>query len=570
MLRPEPMEAPRAGASSSAEASDRVLGASGTRFALATPHHLATDAGRRAFEEGGNALDAALAAAAMLAVVYPHQCSPGGDLFGMVSAPGGRLTAVNGSGAAPLAIDPNEVRAGGAAMPLRGPLTITVPGVVAAWETLADLGARLGLRRALGPAVAAAEEGVPVAPGLARAVAALAPIMARDPGMAEVFHPGGEPIALGATLRQPALARTLHAVAEHGAESLYRGDIGEALATGLAGLGSPITREDLAGHQSKVVRPLRGRYRDREILTAPPNSQGFALLQILAVLERIDPTPDPLGAAAAALEVLFRAVSVDRERWLCDPRRTRVPLDELLGQDHLDELARQARDAVTGPSGAEGLPRAGRGEGAGARGKPEAPRRASPPSGDTVAVVAMDADGYAVSLIQSVFEAFGSGILERSTGLILHNRGTSFSLDPDHPAALEGGVRPPHTLTPVLVLDPNGRVEASVGTMGARAQPQILTQVLVRLIDHGAGPDTAVGAPRWMVPHETAGEPAGSVLAEPEAAATLERAAAVPGHRVGVLASDAEDTGHAQVVVAAEGRLTAGSDPRADGSAAAG
>jgi gamma-glutamyltranspeptidase len=566
MLRPEPMGAPLAGEGSSAEASGRVLGASGSRFALATPHSMATEAGRRAFQDGGNALDAALAASAMLAVVYPHQCSPGGDLFAVVSAPAGRLTAVNGSGAAPQAIDPNDVRAGVAVMPERGPLTITVPGVVAGWETLADLGARLGLARALGPAAAAAGEGVPVAPGVARAIAALAPMLARDPGMAEVFLPEGEPLTEGATLRQPALAHTLEAVAEHGAEPVYRGGVAEELATGLRALGSPMTPEDLAAHQTQVVRPLGGRYRAREILTTPPNSQGFALLQTLAALERVDPAPDPLGVSAAVMAELFRAVSEDRDRWLCDPRRWPVPLDELLGEEHVDDLARRARDAMVGASGAEGLPSGGRGKGAGPRGSPEAPT----PPGDTVAVVAMDAEGYAVSLIQSVFDTFGSGILEPSTGLILHNRGTSFSLDPEHPATLEGGVRPPHTLTPVLVLDPNGRVEAAVGTMGGRAQPQILAQVLVRLLDHAASPERAVAAPRWIVPHATAGERSEGVLAEPQAAEAIERSGAFRAHRMVVLDRHAEDAGHAQAVVATRGRLAAGSDPRADGSAAAG
>jgi gamma-glutamyltranspeptidase/glutathione hydrolase len=451
-------------------------------------------------------------------------------------------------------------------MPDRGPLTITVPGVVAGWETLASLGARLGLAGALGPAVATAREGAPVAPGLARAIASLAPVLAGDSGMASVFLPDGEPLGEGDVLRQPSLARTLGAVAEHGAEPLYRGDIAERLATGLAALGSPMTREDLAAHETQAVRPLGGGFREREILTAPPNSQGFALLQILAALERLGPAEEPFGPSAAAMAVLSRAVSEDRDRWLCDPRRARVPLDELLGEEHIEDLARRARDALVARAEGEGVPRAGRGKGAGARGSPE-PSPPSPPSGDTVAVVAIDAEGHAVSLIQSVFETFGSGILEPSTGLILHNRGTLFSLDPGHPAALEGGVRPPHTLTPVLVLDPTGRVEAAVGTMGGRAQPQILAQVLIRLLA-GAAPDAAVAAPRWIVPDGGADQRPDAVLAEPEAA--LDEGGGIPGGRVMVLEDHAEDTGHAQAVVAAEGVLLAGSDPRADGSAAAG
>jgi gamma-glutamyltranspeptidase/glutathione hydrolase len=530
---------------------------------------MATEAGRRALKQGGNAVDAALAAAAMLAVVYPHQCSPGGDLFAVMSTPGGRLVAVNGSGAAPLGTDPEALRSRGEKMPARGPSTITVPGVMAAWETIAGLGARLGLAGALAPAATAAADGVPTAPGLARAIRGLAPVLAGDQGMAQVFLPDGEALAEGSTLVQPALARTLEAVSHGGVEALYRGQIGERMVSGLRALGSPMTREDLVVHQTQVLRPLSGRYRERDILTAPPNSQGFVLLQILAALERIDPAPDPLGSSAGAFAELFKMTSGDRDQWLCDPRRTRVPLDELLGQEHTEELARRARVAIADVAKGEGLPRAGREEGAGARGSPE-PSGPPPPSGDTVAVVAMDADGHAVSLIQSVFDTFGSGILEPSTGLILHNRGTLFSLDPSHPATLEGGVRPPHTLTPVLVLDRAGRVEAAVGTMGGRAQPQILAQVVVRLLDHGVSPEVAVSAPRWIVGGSSPDIGPGAVLAEPAAAAALDMGSALPRSRIGVVGEAGEETGHAQAVVVGETELTAGSDPRADGAAAAG
>jgi len=565
MLRPEPMERGTELGGGGRQAG-RVLRAAGTRFALATPHALATEAGRHAFENEGNALDAALAAAAMLAVVYPNQCSAGGDFFAVLSVPGGGVTAVNGSGAAPFAIDPDDLRGGEAAMPDRGPLTITVPGVVAGWETVARLGARLGFAAALEPAIAAAAEGVRVAPGLARSIREVAPLLARDPGMAEVLLPSGEMLAEGATIRQPALARTLGAVAEGGADAFYRGEVGGRLVTGLRAAGSPMTRDDLAAHQTQVLRPLTGRYREGEIVTAPPNSQGFVLLQILSALDRVDPAPDPLGSSAGAMAALFQMATEDRDRWLCDSRRRPVPLDELLGHEHVTELARLARAATRADSGAEGVSSGGVGEGTGPRGSPEAP----PPRGDTVAVVAMDAEGYAVSLIQSVFQTFGSGILEPSTGVILHNRGTAFSLDPGHPAALEGGVRPPHTLTPVLVLDRAGRVQMAVGTMGAWAQPQILAQVLVRLLDHGAGPDAAVSAPRWIVARPGPDAASGiRLVAEPAAAETLE--SSIPAH-FGIQITDegSEETGHTQAVVAGEADLTSGSDPRADGAAAAG
>jgi gamma-glutamyltranspeptidase len=562
VLRPEPVvrDAPRG-----APRNDPRRGgqASGSRFALATPHDLATEAGVRAFEEGGNALDASLAAAAMLTVVYPHQCSVGGDLFAVVAGPGGRLTALNGSGAAPRAIDPDGLRARGEVMPRVGPLSITVPGVVAGWEALAALGARLGLAAAVAPAAAAARDGVAIAPGLARAIRA--PSAAEDEGMAAVFFPGGEALEEAETLRQPALAGTLTAVAEGGAEAFYRGEVGRRLAAGLQAAGSPIATEDFVLHETQELRPLGGRYRHSEVLTAPPSSQGLVLLQILSALELLEPSPDPLGEHAVVMAELFRLTSEDRARWLGDTRRRPVPLDELLGEDHIRDLARLARGATADSSDVEALPRAGRGERAGA---PESTEDPTPP-GDTVAVVAMDAEGNAVSLIQSVFEPFGAGILEPSTGLVLHNRGAGFSLDPNHPAALEGGVRPPHTLTPVLVLKPGGPVVAALGTMGGWGQPQILTQVLVRLLDLGEGPGPAVSAPRWVVAErEGGGETA--VLAEPPAAAAIAKDLERAGVRTVELQKADDTTGHVQVVVVRDDRLVAGSDPRADGAAAAG
>lgn len=533
---------------------------------MATPHVLATDAGAHAFAQGGNALDAALAAATMLAVVYPHQCSPGGDLFAVVARPGGRLTAVNGSGAAPRSIDPDDLRSRAPTMPQGGPLSITVPGAVAAWEALGRLGARLGLSAALASAAEAAGDGAPVAPGLARAIAGLATRVDMDPGMAEIFLPSGDPLDEGQTLRQPALAQTLQALAKGGAEVLYRGDTGRLLLDGLRRAGSPLSLEDLALHETEEIRPLRGRYRDFEIHTAPPNSQGFVLLQLLSALDLLGSDPDSLAETARVLAELFRLASEDRDRFLCDPRRHPVPLDRLLGRDHIQDLASAAGEAAAG-IGAEGLPSGRRGEVAGTRGSPDA---TEPPthSGDTVAVVAMDAEGYAVSLIQSVFDTFGSGILEPSTGLILHDRGAAFSLDPAHPAALEGGMRPPHTLTPVLVSGPEGGIAAAVGAMGAWAQPQILTQVLIRLLDRGERPGPAVSAPRWVVAGQRhGGEPA--VLAEPEAAAAV-GGVFTTGPRLMVLEDNDEATGHAQAVIVRAQGLEAGSDPRADGAAAAG
>lgn len=511
----------------------------GDRFAVASPHAAATAAAAGVFGEGGNAVDAALTAAATLAVVFPHMCSVGGDLFALVRGPDGEVMAVNGSGAAPLGIDPGRLRTEGR-MPLRGPLTITVPGAVAAWGTLADLGGTRGLAAALGPAVALAEEGVPVSRSLAASLDALAPMLGEDEGLAATFFRGGRPLAEGEILRQPALGCTLRALSVEGPSALYAGNLGEALVGGLAKLGAPLAAADLAAHATEVTHPLTGRYRGWDVLTAPPNSQGFLLLQILGVVEVLGLVPDPLGPDALRLAEVFRLCSRERDRHLADPRRVQVSVDDLLSPAHLREVGRGLRRLPGGPR----------------------------PGGDTVAVAAADDRGWAVSLIQSVFHSFGAGILEPETGILCHNRGAAFSLNPASPNVLEGGKRPAHTLMPVLVMA-EGRPLLVAGTMGGPAQPQIHAHLLLRLLEGAATPGEAVTAPRWVVGGLELGAGAAPEALAVEAGAAerlgigREEAVILPDHDEGV--------GHAQVVrLDPSGRLEAASDPRSDGAAAAG
>jgi gamma-glutamyltranspeptidase len=518
--------------------------AAGTRWAIATPHALATEAGAEAFARGGNAIDAALAAATTLAVVYPHMCGVGGDLLALVQRPDGAVTAVNSSGRAPAAADAELVRrlTGGDAMPERGPHTVTVPGAVAGWRALHDQGADLTWRTAFARAVVCARDGAPVATDLAGTLED-EPALADDPGIASVFFPDGLSLTEGASFAQPALAATLAAIATEGPDALYRGDIGRRYVSGLADAGVPIVPGDLEGHRVDLLPPLRARYRDFDLSVVPPNSQGFVLLQILSLAERLGIDPDPLGPDAAVLARIMAATAADRDRHLADPDRMLVHPSTLLDDGHLAGLADEVRDAGSW-----------------------APRV---PSGDTVALVAADAQGHAVALIQSLFDGFGSGILEPSTGIVAHDRGGCFTLEPGHPNELRGGARPAHTLMPVLA-HREGRLAAVTGTMGGYAQPQINATTLIRSFDVGMAPAEAVAAPRWLVSGMDRSSSRLSITAEADVPGPTVATLRDGGFAVDTVGVRDGSVGHAHLIRMTEDGLMAGSDPRSDGGALAG
>ncbi len=523
--------------------SERQLSATGKRYAIATPHRAATDAGVAAFEDGGNAVDAALAAAITLAVVYPHMCGVGGDLFALVQTLNGQTVALNASGAAPRPIDVGAIRGVGDTMPEHGPLTITVPGAVSGWAALVKLGADLGFERAFARAIAHAQGGVPVAPSLASSLAREPARLFADAGMREVFGRDGRPLVEGDTVRQPALAATLEALAREGPSALYGGEVGARLVAGLRAVGSPMSLPDLAAHGPELDSPIAARYRDLHVSVVPPNSQGFALLEMLLAAERLEIDPDPLGAGAALLAVVFAAASADRDRHNADPRFARVPVGTLLDEGHIAAICDEVR---AGPV-----------------------HIARPQAGDTIALVTADGEGRAVSLIQSLSSGFGSGILDPSTGIICHNRGAAFSLDPESPNVLAGGKRPAHTLMPVLV-HREGRLAAAMGSMGGGGQPQINFQNLVRVFDLGMDPEATLAAPRWLVGGM---ELHPGRLVELEARVPLEVRTSLEaaGFDLTVLNELDEGVGHAQLVrVGEDGTLDAATDPRADGEARTG
>ncbi|MFI1990498.1 gamma-glutamyltransferase [Actinoplanes sp. NPDC020271] len=482
--------------------------------AFAAPHPAAADAARTVVAAGGNALDAALAGAAALTVAYPHQCSIGGDLVAIVRPAGGSPRAILSIGAAATAVDVAALRASGPRMPERGPHPITVPGVIAGWAALAAEGARLPLADLLAPARALAAGGVPVSPGLRRAIRDGRDVVGADPGLrALLLDSAGAPVT---TLVQPALATTLDSVAADW-RAFYSGALAERLVAGLTALGSPLSIDDFRAHRAEITDPLTRTIDGVTWHAAPPPVQGATFLAIAG-------SPDLLPAA-------YRARTA-RDVLLGDPRTGPVDLDGLL-----------LRSPVAGTGSV-------------------APR----PAGDTVAVTAVDSDGTAVTLIQSVFFSFGSGLLDPGTGMVLHNRGSSFSLDPAHPARLVPGARPPHTLCPALAVA--GETVVALGCQGGRSQPWILAQVAADVVG-SPDLDALLTRSRWVIGAEEIDRATPTLLLEPGTpdAPRLAATAAGLGLTVETTAGRHDDAGHVQVARRSGGTLAAAGDPRADGRA---
>jgi gamma-glutamyltranspeptidase len=520
--------------------------ATGRSWAVATPHVLATDAATVAFERGGNAIDAALAAAVTLTVVYPHMCGVGGDLFALVQQPAGDVVAINASGRAPAGADPAAAADAGidGAMPAYGPHTVTVPGVVSGWDALLRQGANLRWKDAFTPAIAFAHGGFSVPSSLARTLHEEAARLGGDPGLRGTFFDDeGAPLAGSALVRQPALGTTLRTIAEEGPGTWYGGATGARFVDGLARLGVPISITDMQGHTADLGSPLRARYRDLDVLVHPPNSQGFVLQEILATIERLDIDPDPLGPDAATIAHVIRAAGRDRDRHLADPDFMRIHPSSLLDEGHIAALVDEVHDGVPGP-----------------------PMGRASHHGDTVALTTADVEGRAVSLIQSLFDGFGAGMMEPGTGVVPQSRGAGFTLHPEHPNVLAPAKRPAHTLMPVVV-QRDGRFEAVAGTMGGSAQPQIDAMTLIRAFDLGSSPARAVAEPRWLVGGMDPETDPAFVVAEAGVPGTVVDALQRAGYRVDTVNERDSEVGHAHLVRVRDGGLEAGSDPRSDGSA---
>jgi len=506
---------------------------------VVTPHPLATAAGVDALRAGGTAVDAAVAANAMLAVVYCNACGIGGDAFALVWD-GSGLHGFNGTGRSPAGLSIGAVRdAGHDEMPSRGPLTINVPGAVDAWTQLLARFGRRSLADALLPAARTANDGYALTAINTRAIAASLPWF--DDAARAVFGTAGGP---GDTFRQPLLGASLRAIAEGGREAYYGGPIGAEIARAIQAAGGVMTAEEIAAHRGDWVEPISTRYRSVEIATMPPNSQGITALMALNVLSALD---WPMGAPLSAdrLHAQIEAVKVawsERDRCVADPERGLADPSVLLSEEHAHWLAsRQIAD------------RAHRYE------------PTNPPGGGTVYLCAADADGMMVSLIESNFMGFGSGIMGGSTGIMLQNRGAYFSLDPAHPNALAPRSRTLHTLMPGMILR-GDRAEVAFGAMGGDGQPQTMVQVVQGLVDDGLDPQAAVDRPRFVVETEAAGRPLGPVSIESDGAdPALVAALETRGHQVTLVEPKTPLMGWAQIIRRLpDGTYEGGADPRAD------
>lgn len=493
----------------------------------------------QAYRDGGNAIDAAIAAAAVLTVVYPHNVALGGDLIALVRTPDGTVRCINASGWAGAAADVSALRTRcGPRLPARGADAVTVPGGIRGWEALRELGARLTWDRGLASAEAVARDGAPVAQSLAAHIAD--PENADLYGSADfdrVFRPDGRNLVAGDPLIQPALADTFATLRQKGSDEFYEGALAERTVAYLRSRGSVLALDDFAAFRPESTDPISADIGELTVLTSPPNTHGFLLLRALRAVTELG-LIDPLGDGIGTLMRIFHRGNALRADFLADPRYAEVDVAALVGGG-LDQLTDLGGDQ-SGPTRV--------------------------PHGDTVGVAAADGDGYAVSLIQSVYHAFGSGLIDPATGVLFHNRGTGFSLDDASPNVIAPRKRPAHTLMPVMTTH-RGAVRHVLATMGGQGQPQILAQVLLRAMG-GAGAEAAVSAPRAVVGLQADGGTADSVTIEADAPAVAVESIVRAGLLETKVAPNSETLGHTNVVFTDEaGSMTAASDPRSDGAA---
>ena len=459
---------------------------SGVEAAVIADHPLAVAAGHDVLRRGGNAVDAAIAMAGVLAVVRPHMNGVGGDAFALFfDGKSGKIAALNGSGrAGRLATPAFFAKKGLKSVPSSGAETITVPGAVSAWAAALERYGTMKLSELLQPAIHLAENGWVVTSTLQRDIAT--GVRSLNEGGRAIFAPGGSLPPVGALLRNRPLAATLRTIASGGADAFYRGAIGERIATWVESQGGYLKPEDFRDHHADWVEPLSLELAGgRRVYAMPPNSQGMTQLQMLALVESFD--LKALGHNSADyLHTLIetkRLAFADRDRWLADPSMAKVPVAQLLDRAYLS-----ARAKLVGPRAATEV----------APGI-DAPLASVPVSGngDTVFLMAVDRNGNAVSWIQSLFASFGSGLVEPETGVVLQNRGSGFVLEPGHPNIVAPGKRPMHTLTPMLVTDAGG-LRMTIGSPGGHGQPQFLTQVYQNIFTFGMTPQQAVEAPRFI------------------------------------------------------------------------
>jgi len=526
----------------------------GRRGIAVAPHALASQSALAVLREGGNAIEAMVAAAATIAAAYPHMNGIGGDSFWLISLAtpqGPELIGVEGCGAAAAAADLGSFT-GQAAIPLRGAsAALTVAGTVSAWERSLEiarqrLGARLPLSRLLADAIDYARHGVPVTASQHRTTSAKLSELATVAGFADTFLVDGQAPAVGTLFRQPRLADTFEQLSRAGLRDFYEGELARSMAADLQQLGSPLTVQDLVAHRAVDRTPLELAHSQGRIFNMPPPTQGLVSQIILGLMDRLPASRSHHLSGDyvhAAVESVKKAFAV-RDRYITAPACMTVDPAGFLQPAALDAMAADIDMQLAAPWG-KGMGPA-----------------------DTVWLGVIDADGNVVSMIQSIYHEFGAGIVLPQSGVTWQNRGASFSLNPEHINALKPGKKPFHTLNPALAHLNDGRTLV-YGNMGGDGQPQSQSAVFTRAVVHGMNPQEAVSAPRWLL-GRTWGQTSDSLKLENRFPLATLDSLRQRGHEVELLGAFDEVCGHAGCVIRhADGSLEAGSDPRSDGSVAA-
>ena len=506
--------------------------------AVATSQPLATQAGIAMLQRGGNAVDAALATAITLTVVEPCSNGLGSDLFAIVWDTR-ELIGLNASGRAPAAVSPQRY-AGKHEIGPRGWEAVTIPGAVSGWAALSQRFGALPFGDLFEPAIRYARDGYLVSPVVAEKWAAAATVMPHDLGFAEHFLPRGRAPRAGERFSCAAMAASLEAIAATHGNAFYRGHLAQAMAAHAGASGALHTTADFAAHAVDWVTPLSLDYGGATVHEIPPNGQGIAAQMALGILRHFDLAalpPDSVECQHLEIEAMKLAFA-DVHRYVSDPRTMEVSAAQLLDDRYLAARAHRidrAKAQDFGPG--------------------------DPPKGGTVYLCAADARGMMVSLIQSNYMGFGSGVVVPGTGISLQNRGAGFSLLPGHPNQVAGGKRPFHTIIPGF-LTQKGKPLAAFGVMGGPIQPPGHVQTLVRLLTFGMNPQAALDAPRWKVNGGLA------IDLEASAAAGLRAGLAALGHRLEATPDSYMDFGAGQFIVRIDGGYAAASDHRRDGQAA--
>lgn len=509
---------------------------------VATSQPLAAQAGLEMLRNGGNAIDAALAAVSTLTVVEPGSTSIGGDAFALIWD-GAKLHGINGSGRAPTGLTIDEVhRRGHNTIPDYGWLPVTIPGGPATWRDVHQRFGKLPFQQVLEPAITYAEKGYPASPisvwGWRRQVVRAQETL-HGPEFAhfmDVYAPGGRSPDVGDIWRNPDKAHTLRRIAETYADAFYTGEIAEKIVDFAQATGGYITAEDMANHRSDWVEPIGTSYRGYDVWEIPPNGQGIATLAALNILEGFDLSSLPRNSVESfhlQIEAMKLAFA-DAQRYVGDPEHVEIPVEGMISKPYAAERRTLIGDDALDPG--PGLP----------------------PQSDTVYLCTADSDGMMVSFIQSAYKGFGSHVVAPGTGFSLQNRGSGFSLEPDHPNALVPGRRPFHTIIPGFITHDDEAV-GPFGVMGGHMQPQGHLQMVVNMIDYGMDPQTSIDQSRWRWVKDR------QVLLEATTDPAIIEALRARGHEIEVK-EDLGGFGRGQIIWRLpSGALMGGSESRSDG-----